>query len=240
MNRFYYLLLFLSSLCGCSAPESRTEVYSILHDTTDPLLSVPDTDELVRSMDTTDPDKTIVIRYGNISDVDYNKVEELVRPRQQIGLLANQVVEKKKQRQFEKELQSLFQERDSLEPASHSSIFVPIVRELKFLASLPDASIKHLIIYSDLIENSDLVSFYHPEGMRLLNHHQDILLKMYMEKTKTIPPISNIRVQVIFIPKNQTENTQFRKIQELYQKVFDELNIPIVFSANPTNAHNPL
>jgi hypothetical protein len=51
--------------------------------------------------------------------------------------------------------------------------------------------------------------------------------------------MSNIHVQVIFIPRDQSENTQFRKLRELYQKVFGQLNIPIVFSANPMNATKP-
>jgi len=240
MNRFYYLLLFVSSLTGCTAPESRTEVYSVLHDITDPLLAVPNLDELVRTMSITDTDKTIVVRYAHISDVDYNKVEELMRPQQQRGLLANQVKEKKKQREFEKELSLLFMEQDSLVPTSHSSVFVPIIRELQYLASLPEGYTKNLVIYSDLIENSDLASFYHPRDIRLLYQHPDVLKGRFLDLAGTFPRVSNIKVQLIFIPRDQRENARFRKIQELYQKVFDELDIPIVFSANLTNATNTL
>lgn len=240
MKRICYLLLFVSTLCGCTAPESRTEVYSILYDITDPLLAVPDARELVRAMDITDLHKTLVMRYANITDVDYNKVEELVRAPQQTGLLANQVREKKKQRQFEKDIGVLFGGRDSLEPASHSSVFLPIVRELRYLASLPKEHTKNLIIYSNLMENSDLISFYRPQGIYLLDYYPEILLERYMEKTKGLPQMSNIQVQVIFIPREQVENARFRKIAGLYQKVFDGLNIPIVFSANLTNATNPL
>jgi hypothetical protein len=236
MNRICYLVLFVSTLCGCTALESRTEVYSILHDITDPLLAAPDVGELAQAMDITDLHKTLVIRYANITGVDYNKVEELVRLPEQTGLLANQVREKKKQRQFEKDIDILFGRRDSLEPASHSSVFLPIVRELWYLASLPKEHTKNLIIYSNLMDNGEFISFYHPQGIYLLDHHPEILLERYMGKTKGLPPMSNIHVQVIFIPRDQSENTQFRKLRELYQKVFDQLNIPIVFSANPTNA----
>ncbi|HAV54307.1 MAG TPA: hypothetical protein DCX41_05160 [Aequorivita sp.] len=240
MKRICQLLLFVSILCGCTTPESRTEVYSILYDITDPLLVAPDVGELAQVMDIADPDKTIIIRYANLTDVDYNKVRELVRPQRQTGLLANEVSEKKKQRQFEKEIGILFGERDSLEPASHSSVFLPIVRELQYLASLPREHTKQVIIYSNLMENSDLISFYQPQGIYLLDNHPEILLERYMEKTKGLPPISKIHVQVIFIPRDQSENARFRKIAGLYQKVFDQINIPIVFSANPTNAPRPL
>lgn len=240
MNRICQLLLFAGMLCGCTATGERTEVYSILYDITDPLLAVPDADELVSAMDIADPDKTLVVRYANITDVDYNKVRELVRLQRQTGLFANEVSEKKKQRQFKKDIMALFGERDSLEPASHSSVFLPIVRELQYLASLPREHTKHLFIYSNLMENSDLISFYRPQGIYLLDHRPEMLLERYMEKTKGLPPISNIHVQIIFIPRDQAENTRFRNIAGLYQKVFDGLKIPMVFSANPTNANKPL
>lgn len=240
MNRICQLLLFAGTLCGCTAPENRTEVYSILYDITDPLLAVPDADELVPAMDIADPDKTLVVRYANLTDVDYNKVRELVRPQRQTGLLANEVSEKKRQRQFKKDVRVLFGERDSLEPAPHSSVFLPIISELRYLASLPRKHTKHVIIYSNLIENSDLISFYRPQGIYLLDHRPEILLERYMEKTQGLPPISNINVQIIFIPRDQAENVRFRNIAGLYQKVFDGLKIPIVFSANPTNVADPL
>lgn len=237
-NRIYYFLLFVSSLTGCTAPENRTEVYSVLHDITDPLQAIPDPDELIRFMDITEPDKTIVLRYAHISDVDFNTVKQLVRPQQQTGLLANQVQEKKKHRQFEKDVRKLFEKQDSLAPASHSSVFLPIIRELRYLASLPDEYTKHLIIYSDLMENNnDFVSFYQPKDIRLLHQHPDILKDRYLNTAGTLPAVSNLHVQVIFIPKDNTENTQYREIQVLYQNVFDELGIPITFSANLTNAN---
>ncbi len=240
MNRICQLLLFAGMLCGCTATGERTEVYSILYDITDPLLAVPDADELVSAMDIADPDKTIIIRYANLTDVDYNKVRELVRPQRQMGLLANEVSEKKKQRQFERDVRALFGERDSLGPAPNSSVFLPIVNELRYLASLPREYTKQVIIYSNLMENSDLISFYRPQDIYLLDHRPEILLERFMEKTKGLPPISNIHVQVIFIPRDQAENARFRNIAVLYQKVFDGLKIPIVFSANPTNANKPL
>ncbi len=240
MNRICQLLIFAGMLCGCTATEKRTEVYSILYDITDPLLAVPDSDELVSAIDIADPDMTLVVRYANLTDVDYNKVRELVRPQRQTGLFANEVSEKKKQRQFKKDIMGLFGESDSFEPASHSSVFLPIISELRYLASLPREHKKYVIIYSNLMENSGLISFYRPQGIYLLDHHPEMLLERYMEKTKGLPPIFNIHVQIIFIPRDQAENARFQNIARLYQNVFDQLNIPIVFSANPTNANKPL
>jgi hypothetical protein len=241
MNKYYSLLIVIG-LLGCKPIETKTEVYSVLYDTTDSLRANPNVEEFVRIMDIDNADKTILCRYAEISDVDFNRVTELIRPSQKTGLFANQVQEKQKRQLFEKELRAAFKSKDSLIPTQYSSVFEPILAELRYLETLPIEYPKRLIIYSDLMENSRYgLSFYRYRDLNLLYSNPEKVVEQFLKSVDTLPKVSNLRIYIVYIPKDNADNMRFKKLQEVYRRIFkDEMGIPISFSANLTNAQNKL
>lgn len=217
---------------GCKPDKKRTDVYSVLYDITDPLMANPKEEELLEFVDATDLDKNIVFRFSKISSVDVNVITQLVRPQRKSGLLANAVQEKKRLDQFDDDLSKLIQKQDSITGTSHSSIFLPIVKELQHLASLPKEYEKHLIVYSDLMENSNWMSFYRPGDLQLLKQDSKAIKIRYLKQVPFDISKSKVKLHIIFLPKNYLDNDSYKKLQEVYTNVFNELKIPISFSGN--------
>ncbi len=240
MNKLFYIFSTLFFL-NCNTTIKETQVYSILYDTTDPLRANPNKKELLNFMDIDNANKIIQIRYLEISDVDFNKVTELIRPCEKKGLFSNQILEKQKKELFRNKLDSLLKTDDTLISSSYSSIFKPILAEVQYLEGLPSDYKKHLIIYSDLMENNHWLSFYSTSGMNLMNQNPEKLLNLYIKEIGKLPILTNVKVHIVFIPKDQLENRRFQKLQQLYLKIFkDHLGVPISFSANLTKAQRPL
>ena len=236
-----YSILILVMLFGaCTSDTPQTAIYSVLFDRTDPLLAQPNTPEITTFIDIDDTEKNIYFRYAQISAVDFNPITQLIRPASQAGLFSNAVLEKQKADGFDKELEQILTISDSIFPASHSSIFQPIVSELKVLQSMPKQHSKTLIIYSDLMENNNWVSYYRPRDYLLLERNPERLVQYYLEKAKGLSKNSNIKVHVVFIPNDNLENARFQKLQALYQNIFNQLGISIFFSANLTKAEHNL
>ncbi len=236
-----YSILILVMLFGaCTAETPQTAVYSVLFDRTDPLLAQPNNSEITTFIDIDDTEKNIRFRYSEISAVDFNPVTQLIRRGSQAGLFSNAVVEKQKADGFDKQLERILTISDSISPASHSSIFQPIVSEISVLQSMPKQYSKTLIVYSDLMENNNWISYFRSEKRLLLERNPKKLVRLYLEKAKGLSKNSNIKVHVVFIPKDNLENARFQKLQELYQHVFNQLGISISFSANLTKAEHSL
>ncbi|QMU63576.1 MAG: hypothetical protein GKR88_04300 [Flavobacteriaceae bacterium] len=236
----YKILLLVFVLASCETETPKTEAYTILYDVTDPLIATPNVREIKDFANATNTDKTLLIRYLEISDVDFNPVSELVRKASKGGLLSNAVNEKQEADRFQNNLIQLLTRKDSIIPSSHSSIFGPIISEVKILASLPEKTNKRIIVYSDLMENSNWLSFYRTRDVLLLQRHPEKLIKSYLQKAEGLENISKLSVHIVFIPKNNAENERYLRLQEVYTTVFDSLKIPISFSANLTKAQDDL
>jgi len=236
----YKTILLVALLSACTTKTPQTTIYSILFDVTDPLLAQPNAQEIAAFIDADNTEKNIHIRFAEISAVDFNSVTELMRPSFKSGLLSNAVVEKQKADGFNAELEDLLASKDSILPAQHSSIFQPIVSEIKVLQSLPDEYSKTLVVYSNLVENSHWLSYYRARDLYLLDNHSEQLVKKYLDRAKGLVKNSNIKVHIVYIPNNNFQNSRFLKLKNVYQDVFSELEISISFSANLTKAEHGL
>ena len=205
--------MLLTSLVACKKPIVKNERYSILVDTTDEHLSTVNAKELLQLFDLKNDAKSIHLRYSTITDVDFNEVSELSFTPEASGLLGNELKAKKKRIQFEREVEQLLTPLDTLVDAKYSSIFDPIIQELQYLGSQKSYDSKVLIVYSNLIENSEWISFYTSKDYYLLRYEQKLLINRFLER---VPQFSheNLRLQIVYIPHNQKDNTNFKALQK--------------------------
>lgn len=232
-------IIGLLSLMACKSEPTRTEVYSVLFDRTDSLIATPSSQELEGFTGIKNTSKTIVLRYAEISDVDYNKVSQLIRPNSQNGLLSNAVKEKRKQDAFTKEFKALFSTKNSVVPTEHSSIFQSILNEVYHLEAMPKINTRSLIVYSDLMENTlNGISFYKVSDLKLLfSSPEKIALRLLSQVDRArLPKTPSTKVYVVYIPTDNGDNNRYKQLQEVYRLLFKELNITISFTANLTNA----
>lgn len=226
-------------MISCTPSVEQKVVYSVLHDTTDPLEALPEADELWRFTDGDNTEKHLTFRYSTISDVDMNVVRQLERPAIASGLFANAVQEKKRAQRFKEEFDLLFEQTDSI-GASHSAIFKPILAELEYLANLPHTDKKYLIVYSNLVENSDWLSYYNATDLWHLNNTPNVIVKRYLEQVPKDANYRGVALHIVFKATGYTDNIRFKQLRAVYTEIFTQLNVPISFSANLTKAQGSL
>lgn len=225
----------LASLWACKETTKSTELFSIMVDVTDSHIAKPNASELLAVMQLDKTDKQVKIRYTTLSDVDYNKVEILNYTPHGKGLLGNAVMTKRKRVRFEKKLAHILSKNDSVVVADYSTIFQPIIRELRYM-SKQVADKKQVFVFSNLMENSDLASFYATRDYLKLLKNQQSLVKRFLA---TVPKFDTqgLHLHIIYIPHSQKDNVQFKALEKLYCELFKNLDIPITFSANVYNAY---
>ncbi len=234
----HFIILAVVGLVSCSPQQKKREVYSILYDTTDPLLAMPEAESLWGYMKGDDTDKDLVFRYSRLSDVDMNVVQQLERPAKQSGLFSNAIQEKKRIEAFQKEFNDLITPLGgSGEP--YSAIFKPILAEMEYLASLPPDYEKHLIVYSNLMENSDWLSFYRGSDLWLLKYKPKKVIARYLEQIPKNVNYTDVQIHIIFVPKDYEDNIRFKSLRAVYTKVFHQMGISVSFSGNLSNASTP-
>ena len=239
MNR-YIVLALISILFGCSSEQTRTEVYSIIYDTTDPLIAIPKANELSTFMELADVSKEIIVRYRECTSIDITPVKQITRKAEQTGLFANQVQEKRQTRAFNNAITQLLGNVDTTSVSTHSSVFVPVLNELKTLSNIKSTNRKTLILYSDLMDNNEWISFYRQTDKKGLYAQSKQLVKLFTDKLANIQVDESIRIIVIYQPRDVHDNIRYKHLRWLWREVFTSRNIHISFSANLNDAYHPL
>lgn len=207
-----------------------------MYDTTDPFLAFPTASELNDYMKVVNTHKRIIFRYRECSSVDITPSQQFVREAEQRGLFANQVQEKRKARAFKKGLAQLLSNVDTTSVSTHSSIFDPVVNELKKLSNIKNVDRKMLILYSDLMDNTVWVSFYRHADKKLLYGHSPHLVQRFATKLGHIKRDSTISIHVIYQPRDVYDSERYKHLRWLWSEVFTAHNISISFSANLSDA----
>ncbi len=177
-----------------------------------------------------DPWKEVTFRYGVLSSLGHTKREILSLPSEQ-SLMGNTIERKAKVDHFNKNVHKLLTAPRDSNIHTQSSIWIPIVEELKILQSLSSNS--YLYIYSDLAENSPLFSIKNREDVRKLASDPDEIKTLFLDKAKDLMPSSDrIQVIVVYQPRTIEEDRAFMQMKELFSQIFLDLEISISFVSN--------
>jgi hypothetical protein len=128
-------------------------------------------------------------------------------------------------------LQSFNQKQQSADSSiEKSEVFSTIAGELKKITALKPQK-GRLVIYSDLMENSELLSVYKMGNITSRNGHVNIEARL--EQTGLLPErLSNVAVVVIYNPKSREEDARFRVMAEVYQHMLEKRGAQFILSAN--------
>jgi len=220
--------LFMFQSCSTNYYENDE---SILIDKTDTFLASPDSTTIKNSFET---DNGLwhgyMFRMLTLSDVDYNSVYEADFP-PACEYLSNVYDREDEEKIFFGKIDSAFAKVKSVPPGkNHSSLYVPIATELKRLSE-STAKRKTLIVYSDLMENSSLISFYKDENFQLLKLNPDSVKKLF-ENEITMPVLSGIDAYLIYQPKDNKENELFKEVSGFYKKWLESKGARVNVEAN--------
>ena len=133
---------------------------------------------------------------------------------------------------FKVKIKDLLNLPKSETPLRHSSIWMPIVEELKILQK---DSLNHstLYVFTDLQENSNFFSVYKNRDLALLNNDIGNTKDIFLSRIGSFKTTNtNIKVVIVFQSKDLKQDVLFQKMLELYKLLFKKLQIPLEVKAN--------
>jgi hypothetical protein len=215
-------------------PLKTNTAISVLTDGTDTSLSKPKADEVLKLYGLSDDyvHDGFKFRQSAISDVANNRVDEAnVVPVQWYASDDNHRIAELKA--FKKRISFLIDSLDqgNRKPKKHSLVYQAINAELINLVKTK-AENKYLVIYSDMLQNSDEFSFYNPASFELAKSNPDKVIARF-EQMGSLPDLTGIKIYVINNPHSYVEQKKFDVavnvfkilVQEKHGELFVQSNI---------------
>lgn len=173
----------------------------------------------------------VQFRYTTISDVQFNNLQSFGIEGEQ-SLLGNALDRKKTVDEFLHKVKQVLEHDKSYSERGHSSIWVPLTREVVQLQKDPTSEAT-IYLFSDLIENSEIWSAYHTKDIKLFDTDFNSVKARFLNEAHAVNrDQGNVKVIVVFQPKGLDDDRTYRKMVRLYTALFQELGITIEFIAN--------
>jgi len=230
----YILLLILIFVCCGKQSEKSQNVVSVLSDTTEDTFLAKINDTILISKLGVNQNiwEDYRFRFGSLNSLVHNKREAFYLE-QENALLGNELQRKHKVKLFKTQISKLLAQSNNKED-SNSSIWLPLIEEIKALQQLPNAK-STLYLFSDLQENTSWFSIYNPKDKFQLEKNSSKIVALFLKQLdEQKNNNSQLKVVVVFQPRNQDEDESFTLMKGLYKKLFNHLNIPIEFTSNLT------
>ncbi len=116
---------------------------------------------------------------------------------------------------------------------SHSSIFQPLMRQLQELA-YSKSDRKVLVVYGDLMSNTNTLSLYSPENLALISSNPRHLTEL-LSQGEPLPDLQGkgVEVYLIFQPRAHAQNEIYVKVSNYYKGLLESLGAKsVTISAN--------
>ena len=220
-------------LVGCTKInlKSQTTDLSEVVDFTDPLLAKPRPEEAISFVNLNNNKWSGVnFRLMCITNVSYNPMFE-AKIDAENELLSNQFQRAEKVKKFYADVNKILSDI-SIQTVGrdYSSVYFPIAKELNRL-SQSNSTKKILLIYSDLMENTDEMSFYTKENINLLKSNPEVIRK-YFENSVSLENLSGINIYIIFQPNGISEDEQFKLASKFYKDLFESKGATVEITAS--------
>ena len=223
-------ILLLFFCCTKEIPPVTTEVV-VMEDFTDSLVSRP---TIERIQQVYGFDKNIYngarFRYLYITELDINLVFEIF-----IELAdkseTNRFKRQSKVDQFIAEIDSfLVKRREDSVGRDSSAIYRNVAKEANRL-SQSTSETRVLMSYSDMMENTNEISFYNQQDIDSLKRSPLSIEKVFEEQV-SLRNLQGIEIHIIFQPTTPKQNRLFNVVSEFYGDLFVETNANIYINEN--------
>ena len=213
-----------------SLHNSDTEIV-LVRDITDSFLSQPKLNEITPLFGLDNNQwQGIKFRFIDITEVSYNRTYE-ANIKEENQWLSNEFERRKKVKNFYAEAARILNTsaKETI-GKDNSAVYMPIAQELNRL-SQSNSNKKILLVYSDLMENTNKMSFYDKQKLELLKTNPDSVSK-YFEKQTPLESIQGIKIYFIFQPDGIEEDEEFKIVSGFYKKLFEAKGAIVQITAN--------
>lgn len=203
------LLVIAVTIIACTSGNTGETEIVVIRDITDIQLSQPKSEDITGLLDLDNSQwNGAKFRFVDITDVSYNRTYEAsIKTEDQ--WMGNEFERQKKVKSFNAEISQILTNIEKEEIGKdNSSIYAPVARELNRL-SQSTAQKKIMLVYSDLMENTDDLSFYDNSKLSLLKTNPDSIQK-YFEAQVPLQKLDGIKIYLICQPANTEADRQYK------------------------------
>jgi hypothetical protein len=220
----FYSLAMGIVLMACNKPSNPYDTaMTVMVDETDTLPTYPTAQTLVSPFKLLDdPWQGIQISLMGIADKDVNAVITVSLEKED-RLTGNLTIRRAKVQRFITDLQNAVATFRA-HKCPRSIIFRAIAEQASHLVNNA-AHNRYLIVFSDLLENSE-VSFYNPQTIALLKKSPATMEKQ-LEVNIQIPSLNGMQVWFLFAPSSYSQNSVYMPIARFYESVYRAHNAEV-------------
>jgi hypothetical protein len=218
-------------IVSCTSHTSSYMEVVLVRDITDSFLSQPKLEEITPLFGLENNQwQGAKFRFVDISDVSYNHVYE-TSINSENKWFSNEFKRRKKVKTFYAGVSQILNtsEKETV-GKNNSAVYAPIAQELNRLSQSPSQN-KVLLIYSDLMENTNDMSFYDMQKFDLLKTNPDSISK-YFEAQVPLLNLQGIKIYLVFQPNGMAEDEQFKMVSNFYKKLFESKGATVEITAN--------
>ena len=171
-----------------------------------------------------------IFRLVNITDLNINKTYK-ANIESENYLLSNKFKRKEKIKVFLSDMNKIIVSSEKEEIGKdNSAIYEPIAKELNRL-SQSKADNRYMLVYGDLMQNTDEISFYDKNTFSTLTSHPEKIRK-YFETQIKLGDLHGIKIYMIYQPTNVRQDEQYKVVSSFYKKLFEEKGAIVEITAN--------
>lgn len=229
-------IMGIAFIASCTPVGHKTRIISVLGDVTEKQLAQPHSPEILPLFHlNNDPLDGAEFDYSDVSDVSLNRRITFSLAQGGNSITTNQFDRKREVQKFKKSLTDFL---DSLAVDTvgrdHSSVYLAIAQELNRLARDKTADRKLLLVYSDLMENTQAISFYSKKTISLLHSSPEKISDLLLAQMP-LGDLSGTEVHFVFQPGNIQDDAAFRLVSGFYKKLLEGKGATVFISANLSN-----
>lgn len=224
MHNWKTVIIFMMSLAllGSSCTTPMTNEWVLLVDETDAFISRPTIEAISPKLGLEENQWCgAKVKKVIISNVEYGEEESIAIPAIS-SFDSNEFNRKKEKEQFILDLDSMMQPRVK-EEYNQSIIFPIIIREVNLLAQSDSDGNKKLMIFSDLIENTKMLSFHNLPISRSDKNDGDLWAKLEGQYGCTLlDDLESLEITIVYKAEDFDHSQRFSKVAEIYKRKFEE------------------
>ncbi len=240
---FIIILICTSVFWGCKTEEATTTSICLLLDVSDERFNnekfLPDNINSILHLMKLDREKGGFsggeVKISLINDISDSKSEKASIPAAKPGLLGqNPLIRRDEVVKFCTDLETIFTKtiNKSAWGTKESKIYQKVARELSKL-NKTQSSRKIMVIYSDMLENSNLFSFYktgwQKEIEKMANDPEGTIKKL-SEKGPSMPSLDGIEI-IVITNRTVTNDEKINLSEQFWRIIFEEKGAQIRFDS---------
>lgn len=223
-------IAIIALIIACNSQNQSTTEIVVLHDITDMHIAQPNAEEMLSLFDLQNKWNGGVFQFTDLTDVSYNQTKQ-AKLEPQDKWLSNEFDREKELNKFKNDVTEIInnEAKDKTEKIN-SAIYFPIANELNKLKNSKSQK-RILIVYSDLMENTEELSFYKKNDFEKLKTNPEQIREIF-EKQITLDSLNGIEVYFIYQPAENNNDQKFQIISGFYKKLLEDKGAKVKISAN--------